>query len=337
MKLSQPHIAGNQSQREPTEESAAAPVSSEQFEEFYRQMFVIRRFEETALDLFRQGLLNGTIHTCIGQEACAVAVVNAIDKQRDIVFSNHRGHGHFLALTDNLDGLLCELMGRACGVCGGVGGSQHLYQGNFYSNGIQGGIVPIATGIALAEKLKRTGAISVVFLGDGTMGEGIVYESFNIAATWQLPVLYVIENNGYAQTTPLALAHHASLADRPSAFGVRTVQASGFDVAEAYSAAAVLVRFIRSECQPGCLHLDTYRLAAHSKGDDTRDPEEVRSFLRRDPVLRMAQLIPDSRRHAIEAAVQQRVRAAVERAKAERAQDFVTYRNRCVAAEVYAP
>ena len=137
---------------------------------FYERMFFIRRFEETLLDLFSLGKLVGTTHTYIGQEANAVGLIDHLEPELDTIFSNHRCHGHYLAFTDDAFGLLCEVMGKAPGVCGGKGGSQHLCKGNFYSNGVLGSIVPVATGIGLAEKQKGTGAVSTVFLGDGTLG-----------------------------------------------------------------------------------------------------------------------------------------------------------------------
>ena len=143
---------------------------------FYERMFFIRRFEETLLDLFSLGKLVGTTHTYIGQEANGVGVIDHLDPEVDVVFSNHRCHGHYLEFTGDAYGLLCEVMGRAPGTCGGKGGSQHLCKGNFYSNGILGSIVPVATGIALAEKQKGTGAVSTVFVGDGALGQGAVYE-----------------------------------------------------------------------------------------------------------------------------------------------------------------
>ncbi|HMJ24673.1 MAG TPA: thiamine pyrophosphate-dependent enzyme, partial [Pyrinomonadaceae bacterium] len=162
---------------------------------FFQQMLTVRIVEERLLRLFSEGLLHGTVHTCLGQEGCAVGVVSALNAERDVVFSNHRGHGHFLAYCDDVDGLIAELMGRRTGVCAGVGGSQHLHQKNFYSNGILGGIVPVATGMALAEKAKESDSIVIVFLGDGAFGEGVVYEAFNIAALWDLPILFVVELN----------------------------------------------------------------------------------------------------------------------------------------------
>ena len=195
-------------------------------------MFFIRRFEETLLDLFSLGKLVGTTHTYIGQEANAVGVIDHLDPDVDTIFSNHRCHGHYLAFTDDAFGLLCEVMGKAPGVCGGKGGSQHLCKGNFYSNGVLGSIVPVATGIALAEKRKGTGAVSTVFLGDGTLGEGVTYESLNIASLWQLPVLFVVENNHYAQSTPVELELAGSIAARGAAFGVEVDELDTTDVEE---------------------------------------------------------------------------------------------------------
>lgn len=130
----------------------------------YQQMYLIRRMEESLLDLFSQGLLFGTVHTCIGQEACAVGVVNAIDRSKDIVWSNHRGHGHYISYSDDLEGLIAEIMGKETGVCRGVGGSQHLHKDNFYTNGILGGTVACAVGSALAEKKKEPALLALSFL-----------------------------------------------------------------------------------------------------------------------------------------------------------------------------
>ncbi len=195
-----------------------------QAERFYTQMRLIRRTEQTFFDLYGRGLMAGTVHTSIGQEACAVGVVNALDRERDVIFSSHRAHGHFLTYCDDVDGLVAELLGRRTGVVGGVGGTQHLHVRNLYTNGVQGGIVPNAAGAALAEKIKGTGAIVVVFLGDGTMGQGVVYESMNVASLWSLPLLFVLEDNHYAQSTHSSLEHAGMLAARPTAFGIDSVE-----------------------------------------------------------------------------------------------------------------
>lgn len=170
--------------------------------DLYEQMLRIRRFEELLLQLFSQGRLRGTVHTCLGQEAIAVGLVGALDPTRDTVSSNHRGHGHFLAFQPDLRGLLAEILGRAAGVCQGLGGSQHLHVPNFYSNGILGGMAPVTAGMALAQKLDGRHGVSVVFSGDGAMAEGVVYEALNMAALWRLPLLLAVEHNGMAQSTP---------------------------------------------------------------------------------------------------------------------------------------
>jgi TPP-dependent pyruvate/acetoin dehydrogenase alpha subunit len=283
--------------------------------EFYRQMYTIRRLEETLLALYSQGALFGTIHTCIGQEACAVGVVNALDRQRDIVWSNHRSHGHFIAYCDAVEALIAEIMGKATGVCGGVGGTQHLHYRNFYSNGILGGTVPCAVGTALAEKLKGSDAITVVFMGDGAFGEGVVYESLNMAALWSAPVLFVLEDNGYAQSTPRRLEHAGELTARPAAFGVECVEVEARSVEAVYEAALHAVGVVRGEQRPYCLALDTYRLVPHSKGDDTRPQAEIEFYRQRDPLTLMRREIDAGLLGEIEAAVERRLEAAVQAAK----------------------
>ncbi len=283
----------------------------ERLASFYEQMFFIRRFEETLLDLFSQGKLVGTTHTYIGQEANAVGVIDHLDPERDVVFSNHRCHGHYLAFTDDAFGLLSEVMGKATGTCGGKGGSQHLHRGNFYSNGVLGSIVPVATGIALAEKRKGTGAISTVFLGDGTLGEGVTYESLNIASLWNLPVLFVVEDNGYAQSTPVALELAGSMRARGEAFGVTTEELDTTDVAEIHDAAGRAVARIRETGAPFFLVLHTYRFSPHSKGDDNRDQAEIADRRERDPLTVAGARLDDSERGEIEAACEARLAGTV--------------------------
>ncbi|MGB8212200.1 MAG: thiamine pyrophosphate-dependent dehydrogenase E1 component subunit alpha [Anaerolineales bacterium] len=249
----------------------------------YRTMLLIRRFEERLLAEFSTGKLVGTTHTYIGQEADAVGVFSVTDLN-DVVFSNHRCHGHFLAYGGDAYRLAAELMGRTTGLVGGRGGSQHIHWRNFYSNGIQGGIVPVATGMALAQKARQTGKIVLAFIGDGTLGEGVLYESLNIAALWSLPILLVLENNRYAQTTPVEKGVAGSMADRFTAFGIPVWERDTTDVLEVCSAAWEAVQYVRSEVKPGCLILHTYRFSAHSKGDDPRLPEELARIRTFDPL-----------------------------------------------------
>ena len=279
----------------------------------YRTMRLIRETEERLLQLFSQGKLFGTTHTCIGQEANAVGIISHLDRS-DIIFSNHRCHGHYIAYTGDVDGLIAELMGRPEGVCGGLSGSQHLCNGNFYSNGVQGGIVPNAVGIAFAEKAQGKGSVTTVFLGDGTLGEGVVYEAMNIASLWSAPILFVIENNYYAQSTPSHLQIAGSIAGRPTAFGIETVEISTTDVTVVHEAAGELIAKVRSESRPACLIINTYRLAPHSKGDDFRDPREIEEWHGRDPLLIAAGRVSDDAVRAIEEECRAIVDAAVERA-----------------------
>ena len=248
--------------------------------ELYRDMFRIRCFEETVLDNFSQGVFFGTTHTYLGQEANAVGVLSNLEPG-DVVFSNHRCHGHFLAYGGDLRALFAELMGKSSGVCGGRGGSQHLQWRNFYSNGVQGGIVPIATGMALSEKYKHSSAVTIAFLGDGTLGEGVVYEALNMASLWNAPVLYVLENNKIAQTTPAELAIAGEVGARFTAFGIPVQQIDSSDVLEIQPVAENSIAAVRARSRPHALILHTCRFGPHSKGDDTRSAEQVER-MRRD-------------------------------------------------------
>ena len=257
-------------------------------------LYRIRRFEETVLENFPRGVFAGTTHTYLGQEANAVGVISQLAPD-DIVFSSHRCHGHFLAYGGDPRRLFAELMGKAAGICGGRGGSQHLHWRNFYSNGVQGGIVPIAAGIALAEKLKRTSAITVVFLGDGTLGEGVVYETLNLACLWQLPVLFVVEDNRIAQTTPVELALAGDMLSRFTAFGIPAAELDTSDLSQIISVAYPVVKSVRNQQSPSGLILHTARFGPHSKGDDTRPPELIASLqAARDPLRLYASQLPSA-------------------------------------------
>jgi TPP-dependent pyruvate/acetoin dehydrogenase alpha subunit len=280
----------------------------------YRSLYSIRFFEETVLENFPKGVFFGTTHTYLGQEADAVGVLSPL-QPGDIVFSNHRCHGHFLAYGGDPASLFAELMGKATGVCGGRGGSQHLHWRDFYSNGVQGGIVPVATGMALAEKIKDSRAVVVTFLGDGTLGEGAVYESLNLASLWGLPVLYVVENNRIAQTTPTERALAGSLAGRFSAFGLSVTELTTSDVLPIQAAAGAILAEIRQRCAPQALILNTYRFGPHSKGDDTRSDEEI-CLLRHahDPLAIHGSRLREAERSAIESNVRREITAAFQQA-----------------------
>jgi len=280
----------------------------------YRRMRFIRRFEETLLALFEEGLLTGTTHACIGQEADAVGVVEHL-RDGDHLFSNHRCHGHFLAWTGDAFGLLAEIMGKPAGLCAGIGGSQHICAPGFKSNGIQGGIVPAAAGIALAEQLRGSDKLSVVFLGDGTLGEGVVYETLNLAALWQLPLLVVLEDNGWSQSTPSRLNLAGDMAARFTAFGLPVVEVDTTDVLEVEAAAGEVVAGCRAGHGPGALLIHTYRLCHHSKNDDNRPVEEVASRWAYDPLAVHSRRLDPGDLGAIDTDVEDALEALVDRVR----------------------
>lgn len=260
--------------------------------ELYRRMLLIRLFEERVLEGFSRSQIYGTTHTAIGQEADGVGVLSC-SQPGDVVVSNHRGHGHFLAYGGPAAALAAEMMGREMGVCRGRGGSQHLHWKDFYASGILGGTIPLAAGMALAERELRSGHIVIAFLGDGTLGEGVVYESLNLASLWKLPLVLIVENNRYAQTTPIERHLAGSLIGRFAAFGIAVEEAETTDVHEVRRLAQPRLDAARAGGGPQALVLHTYRFSAHSKGDDTRDPAEVERYRRADPLpLAAARLAP---------------------------------------------
>ena len=285
---------------------AAAPQKRVAARIFERALLA-RLVEERLLQLFSEGKLSGTLHTCIGQELTG-AILSEFLQPGDTVFSSHRGHGHFLCRTDDPAGLISELMGKSSGVCGGLGGSQHLCKEGFYTNGIQGGIVPVATGLALAAKLGGSKAISVVVIGDGTLGEGVIYETFNIAAKWELPLLVVLEDNGIAQSTSHSQTFAGSVESRANGFGLQYASGNTWDWPELYHVTARVVTDLRQCGRPALLHVRTFRLRPHSKGDDTRSRAEIEPFERKDPVNRF---IAEPENAGIVNRVRERVEQAV--------------------------
>jgi 2-oxoisovalerate dehydrogenase E1 component len=253
---------------------------------------LIRFVEEKLLALFSEGKLAGTTHTCIGQELSAVILAESLDPQRDIIFSNHRCHGHFIAWTDDVEGLIAEIMGMSAGVCGGIGGSQHLCGRRFFSNGIQGGIVPVSAGLAFAQKIAGESGVVAVCIGDGTLGEGVLYETLNIAARWGLPLLILLENNQYAQSTHQSETLAGDICARAAAFGIRTYAGSTWEPEALAATLAAAVNSVRDRSAPAFVRVDTYRLAAHSKGDDNRDSTEIAQFSARDPLNALLKSLP---------------------------------------------
>ncbi len=252
-------------------------------EDIYTKAKQIRLFEELLLKLFSEGKLNGTVHTCIGQEVIS-AIVSCYLSTNDVIFSNHRGHGHYIAATNDIMGLLAEVMGKETGCSGGYGGSQHLYkEGKFYSNGIQGGMSPISLGYALNKKVNSLNGICIQFIGDGTLGEGALYEAWNLSAMLEVPVLYIVENNGYAQSTSNKQTFRGSLKERVNGFGCKYFQTDIWNYDSIYEIVGDAFSSARSNV-PTILEINCYRLKAHSKGDDNRSLEEIIQYENIDPI-----------------------------------------------------
>jgi|TARA_Y100000294_G_scaffold177233_2_gene201940 TPP-dependent pyruvate/acetoin dehydrogenase alpha subunit len=288
-------------------------VNADRLEGLYEQMLLIRRFEERVFELFEEGRIYGTTHGYIGQEANAVAVMSWLE-ERDVVVSNHRCHGHYLARTGNIQGLMAELMGKADGICGGRGGSQHLHDRNFYSNGVLGSTVPVAAGMALAELRKGTGAIGAVFIGDGTFGQGVLYETFNVISLWSVPLLVVVENNQYAQSTPLAVHFAGSFKQRAAAFGLSVGEVESTDVELISERCREAVQYVRGTQRPHVEVIHTFRLCAHSKGDDFRPPEEIEQRRQLDPLEIAGNRLAHTVRSSTDTRVAQRILDAVQAA-----------------------
>jgi len=259
---------------------------------YYRTALTIRCFEEKVDWLFSRGMLGGTTHLCIGQEAVAAGVVSALAPD-DYIVSTHRGHGHLLARGADPARVFAELLGLREGYCRGRGGTQHMSAAdlNFLgTNGVTGGGIPIATGAGLSIRLRGEGRVSVCFFGDGASNTGAFYESLNMAALWDLPVLYVCENNLYGMSTPFREASRLhDVARKADAFGIRSMIVDGMDVMEVAEKAACAVESIREGSGPALIEAKTYRFCGHSKSDARayRTREEEREWKAKDPIIAM--------------------------------------------------
>jgi 2-oxoisovalerate dehydrogenase E1 component len=284
-------------------------------EDFYRTAATIRALEERLLLLFSEGKLSGTTHTYLGQEGLAAAMAPLLGAE-DVVFSSHRCHGHYVMYGGPLAGLLGEVMGRACGVSGGRGGSQHLHYKRFFSSGIQGGIVGNATGAGLALQAQGSEGIAIVFLGDGTLGEGLVYESWNFAQLRGLPVLYVIENNRVAQSTPVEQALSGEMLARARAFGMACAEVESNDAVTLHEELGKAVARVRSGAGPFVQVVHTFRMGPHSKGDDTRTEAELAPWRSHDPLALLAERLDANTLARLDAEVLDAVEEAVHVAEA---------------------
>jgi pyruvate dehydrogenase E1 component alpha subunit len=257
--------------------------------EIYRKMVAVRVFEETAADLFLKGQLPGFLHSYIGEEAVAAGVCAHLAPQ-DMITSTHRGHGHAVAKGARLDMMMAELFAKKTGYCHGKGGSMHIADldlGILGANGIVGGGVPIATGAGLALKLKGTDRVTVAFFGDGGSNTGAFHEGVNMAAVWNLPVVFVCENNQYAESTPRGIHQRIKdIAQRAMAYDIPGVVADGMDVFDVYQKAGEAIDRARGGGGPTLVEAKTYRFLGHYVGDPQtyRSKDEVEQWKKRDPI-----------------------------------------------------
>ncbi|HEY6101819.1 MAG TPA: thiamine pyrophosphate-dependent dehydrogenase E1 component subunit alpha [bacterium] len=267
----------------------------------YEQMLRIRIFEEHVNTLYRSGKMAGLAHLYIGEEAVAVGVCLAL-RPDDYITSTHRGHGHCLAKGARLDRMFAELLGRADGYCRGKGGSMHIAdqeRGNLGANAIVGGSSGIATGAAFSARYRGTGQVCACFFGEGTLGQGVLYEVMNMAALWRLPVLYVCENNLYNEYTPAVDTTAGSMRARAEAFGIQADEVDGQDVRAVYAAASRAVERTRAGEGPSFLLCHTYRFQGHHVGDvnrayyRTKDEEDLWRG-QRDPLRVLAAWLLES-------------------------------------------
>ena len=257
---------------------------------YYREMLLIRRFEEKAGQLYGMGLIGGFCHLYIGQEAVVVGL-HATATDKDSVITTYRDHGHMLATGMDPKGVMAELTGRIGGYSKGKGGSMHMFsrEKKFYGgHGIVGASVPLGTGLAFAHKYREDGGINYCYFGDGAVNQGQVYEAFNMASLWKLPIIYVIENNKYGMGTSVERASATTeLHKRGEAFGIPGMAVNGMNVVEVKKAADEVVGYVRGGNGPYVMEMMTYRYRGHSMSDPAkyRTKEEVSSYRKEhDPI-----------------------------------------------------
>lgn len=313
-------------QVEGTPRDARPGLSDERLRDLFREMLLIRRFEEKVEDRFRSGELPGFLHVAIGQEAVALGVCAALGPD-DVISSTHRAHAHTLAKGTSPNAVMAEMYGKKEGCSGGFGGSMHLYdvaKGNLGANAVVAGGLPMMVGAALAFKLRGEQRVSVPFFGDGATNTGTFHESMNLAQLWQLPVVFVLENNGWAESTPASQQLPLSVEDmekRALAYDMHSLEVDGQDVEAVYEAAREAREHALSGRGPVFVNARTYRLTGHYVGDPQvyRDKDELRSLWdEQDPLehLRRRLSLSDEEVQRIDAGVTAEVDAAVELAKA---------------------
>jgi pyruvate dehydrogenase E1 component alpha subunit len=288
----------------------------------YRDMLLIRRFEERCAQVYVEGKIGGFLHLYIGQEAVAVGAMSLL-RPDDYFLGSYRDHGYALARGTDPRPLMAELYGRTTGISRGKGGSMHFYDvpgGNFGGDGIVGGHLPLAAGMGYAIRLRKTDQVVICFFGDGAVNEGAFHESLNVSALWGLPVVYVIENNRYGMGTSLDRASSVKdLYQRGSAYGIPRRDVDGMDLPSVRGALSEAIERARREKRPTLLEVETYRYRGHSMSDPGkyRTKEEVEQMMRHDPIVRFATVLAEQHKvdqselEAIDKDVQAQVADAV--------------------------
>ncbi len=302
--------------------------------EALRRMYLIRRFEEGAEDSYMRGLIHGTMHLSIGQEASAMGICMPLETA-DQITSTHRGHGHSIAKGADVKRMFAEFFGKTTGYCKGRGGSMHIADvagGNLGANGIVGGGIPIAVGAALTAKKMKTGNVVVSFFGDGANNEGAFHEALNMAAIWKLPVIFVCENNGYGMSTSTERSTAVkNIADRAAAYSMPGVIVDGNNFSEVAEASHAAVERARAGEGPTLIESKTYRYRGHSKSDRNRyrTKEEIEDWMtNRDAImlfeneLKEFGIIDDAGIEAIREDVKREIEAGIEFAKTSPAPDI---------------
>lgn len=285
--------------------------------ELMTQMWLVRKFEQSASDSFLKGQISGNLHVCIGEEAAIVGANAALEK-RDYISASHRGHGHCLMKSKDVNGAMAELFGKESGLCKGRGGSMHVTKvesGLLGANGIVGGGIPIATGSALASKVNGDDAVTIAFMGDGATNQGCFHECINMAAVWKLPIVYFIENNGYAVSVEISsVTNTESLAERAKAYQIPGEVIDGTDVLAVYEATKQAVEHARSGNGPTLIDCKMYKFTGHFVGDPAAYlPQEYKDKGRAlDPIERFRQYILKNK-----AADEQALAAAEKRMEAQ--------------------
>ncbi len=304
-------------------QAAEKTLSRDKARWMLQKMLEIRKFEDAVHELFGKGILPGFVHLYAGEEAIAVGV-GAHLEVKDSITSTHRGHGHCIAKGCDLNGMMAEIYGKVTGLCKGKGGSMHiadLDKGMLGANGIVGGGFPLACGSALTAKLKKTNAVSVCFFGDGANNQGTFHEGINLAAIWKLPVVFVAENNGYAEATPFTYASSCvNIADRAIAYNIPGVKVDGKNVMEVYRVAQEAVERARRGEGPTLIECITYRNYGHFEGDAQKykkEADKTKHLGEQDAIelfkahLLNQQLLTKAELDEIETAVEQSIQDAI--------------------------